>query len=114
MRSNLKLILISYVMIIASAVTYYSLIENDDPMSRIFLLLITLFIIILSISNYKLFKLTNTDLVNYDILFISWVMLIPKVSLDYGLSRLIMAIGAFIYAIYMTKTKGAIIPKTVN
>ncbi|WP_297280956.1 hypothetical protein [uncultured Anaerococcus sp.] len=114
MRSNLKLILISYVMIIASAVTYYSLIDSNDPMSRIFLLLITLFIITLSISNYKLFELTNTDLVNYDILFISWVMLIPKISLDYGLSRLIMAIGAFIYAIYMTKTKSTIIPNTLN
>lgn len=96
-------------MIIASAIVYYSLREKQDPIDKYFLISSIFFMIVLLVSDYKLFRKSNMKIIYYDIFLILWIILIPNINLAYGLSRLIMAIGAFSYGFYMVKIKGRLI-----
>ena len=94
---NKKSLLI-YILMIVSSVGYYSLKARDDKFIYVWVVFFVIATILQFIINNRIFKKSKTKLVYMDILFVLWVIFIPKIYLPYGLSRLIMAIIAAVFA----------------
>lgn len=100
---NKKSLLI-YILMIVSSVGYYSLKTRNDKFIYVWIVIFVIATILQFIINNKIFKKSKTKLVYMDMIFVLWVILIPRIYLPYGLSRLIMAIIAAVYA-YLVSSK---------
>ncbi len=99
---------------ISASVGFYSNLNKQDSMKAYWILLFVVPLILLSIKNNKLFTKYKTKLVYWDMLFTIWVIVIPLIKLPNGLSRLIMAIGGFVYAYIVGKRKVKLMGSTVK
>ncbi|WP_297282019.1 hypothetical protein [uncultured Anaerococcus sp.] len=100
-----KLNLLPYIFMIASSVGYYSNIGREDSLFYFWITIFVVSLIILTINNNDLFKKHKSNIVYYDMLFVLGVILIPRINLPYGASRLIMAILGAIYALLVSRKK---------
>ena len=114
MRIINKLNISLYVLMISASVGFYSNLNKQDSMKAYWILLFVVPLILLSIKNNKLFTKYKTKLVYWDMLFTIWVIVIPLIKLPNGLSRLIMAIGGFVYAYIVGKRKVKLMGSTVK
>lgn len=105
MIMNKKFGLIAYILMIISSVGYYSISIKNDNFIYFWIGIFLFGLIMLSVSNHILFKQNGTKLVYLDMLFVLWIILIPRVSLPYGISRLIMATIGVLYAIVVSRGK---------
>lgn len=90
---------------IVSSVGYYSLKSRNDNFIYVWIVIFVIATILQSIINNRVFKKSKTKLVYMDMLFVLWVIVIPRIYLPYGLSRLIMAIVATVYACIVSSKK---------
>ena len=90
---------------IVSSVGYYSNIGRDDSLFYFWLTIFVVSLILLIANNNDLFKKHKSNIVYYDMLFVLGVILIPRINLPYGASRLIMAILGAIYALLVSRKK---------
>ena len=90
---------------IVSSVGYYSLKTRNDNFIYVWVVIFVISTILQSIINNRIFKKSKTKLVYMDMLFVLWVIFIPRIYLPYGLSRLIMAIIATVYAYVVSSKK---------
>lgn len=97
--------LLIYILMIVSSVGYYSLKARNDKFIYVWVVIFVIATILQSIINNRILKTSKTKLVYMDLLFVLWVIFIPRIYLPYGLSRLIMAIIAAIYACIVSSKK---------
>ncbi|WP_243343830.1 hypothetical protein [Anaerococcus sp. AGMB09787] len=100
-----KLNLLPYIIMIISSVGYYSNMGREDSLSYFWISLFVISLIILTVNNNDLFKKHKSNIVYYDMLFVLGVILIPRINLPYGASRLLMAILGAIYALLVSRRK---------
>ncbi len=100
-----KLNLLPYIVMIISSVGYYSNIGREDSLSYFWISIFVISLIILTVNNNDLFKKHKSNIVYYDMLFVLEVILIPRINLPYGASRLIMAILGAVYALLFSRKK---------
>ncbi len=101
-------ILLPYIFMIASSVGYYSNIGREDSLFYFWITIFVVSLILLIVNNKYLFKKHKSKIVYYDMLFVLGVILIPRINLAYGASRLIMAILGFIYAHLISRKKNSL------
>lgn len=102
---NEKRGLIAYILLIVSSVGYYSIKVDNDHFIYFWISTFIFALALLSITNHIFFKQNRTKLVYLDMLFILWVILVPRVDLPYGVSSLIMASIGMLYAIVISQKK---------
>lgn len=100
-----KLNLLPYIIMMISSVGYYSNIGREDSLSYFWISIFVISLIILAVNNNDLFKKYKSNIVYYDMLFVLGVILIPRINLPYGASRLIMAILGAVYALLVSRKK---------
>lgn len=96
---------IYYLTILVASVGYYYNLENEDSFRHVFGLIFIIGLGLLLGLDYRIYKNTRNKLIFLDLGFILWTVVIPRVDLGYGLSRLIMALGGAIYALLMSEKK---------
>jgi len=105
MKGIKKIGIISSALMIISSVGYYSIGSIDDKFIYVWIFIFIASLLMLSFTDYRLFKQNGTKLVYLDVLFLLWVILVPRIYLPYGISRLIMASIGMIYAVIIGRRK---------
>lgn len=100
-----KIGIVSSALMIISSVGYHAIRFNDDKFIYVWICIFIASLLMLSFTDYSLFKQNRTKLVYLDILFLLWVILVPRIYLPYGMSSLIMASLGMIYAVIMGRRK---------
>lgn len=90
---------------IVSSVIYYSLKSRNDSYAYVWIIVFIAATIFQSVINHKLYKRSKTKIVYMDMLFVLWVIFIPRIYLPYGISRLIMAVIGTFYAFIVSNKK---------
>ena len=94
-----------YIFMIVSSVGYYSNIGREDSLFYFWITIFVVSLMLLIVNNNDIFKKHKSNIVYYDMLFVLGAILIPRINLPYGASRLIMAILGAIYALLISRKK---------
>ena len=92
--------LVLYLVPVISSVGYYANMPKDDNFIYFWLILFVISAILIFINSFR--KQKKQFLV-FDILFLIWVIFIPRINTPYGISRLVMAVIGSIYAYFAAR-----------